>query len=154
MKLKKVRFRGVDFKVSSCGTKVIHEGRELRQSLYRSKNTPKEYYKVYIKRKTFFVHHIVAAAFVHNPKPINYKIILHKDSNSLNNDYKNLEFCDAKILHHHRRKNEVAPVTREMLRGSCRVATGSPSSVLEWDWGGGHPWRNRRQSRPRNPSFT
>ena len=45
------------------------------------------------KTRKFLVHRLVAFAFI--PNPNNYEIINHKDSNPLNNDVKNLEWCTA-----------------------------------------------------------
>ena len=43
------------------------------------------------KTRKFLVHRLVAFAFI--PNPNNYEVINHKDSNPLNNDVKNLEWC-------------------------------------------------------------
>jgi hypothetical protein len=45
------------------------------------------------KQETFYVHRLVADAFISNPDPINKKEVNHKDGNKLNNDYSNLEWC-------------------------------------------------------------
>lgn len=42
-------------------------------------------------KKGFFVHRLVACAFIDNPH--NYPIINHKDENKLNNNVSNLEWC-------------------------------------------------------------
>ena len=46
------------------------------------------------KGKRFFVHRLVAQAFLSNPN--NYKEINHKDEDKTNNSAYNLEFCDHK----------------------------------------------------------
>lgn len=46
------------------------------------------------KRKVKYIHRLVAEAFILNPN--NYKEVNHKDSNSLNNNVNNLEWCDRK----------------------------------------------------------
>lgn len=43
------------------------------------------------KHKRFFIHTLVAKAFIQNP--CNYPIINHKDGNKLNNEIENLEWC-------------------------------------------------------------
>lgn len=43
------------------------------------------------KYKSYFVHRLVASAFIPNPK--NYKEVNHKDSNRQNNKVTNLEWC-------------------------------------------------------------
>lgn len=46
------------------------------------------------KRKTMFVHRLVAIAFL--PNPNNYPAINHKDENPRNNSLDNLEWCTYK----------------------------------------------------------
>ena len=46
------------------------------------------------KATSKLVHRIVAEAFIENPEKL--PLINHKDENKNNNNYKNLEWCDAK----------------------------------------------------------
>lgn len=43
------------------------------------------------KKKNYWVHRLVAIAFISNPN--NYKEVNHKDENTSNNNVKNLEWC-------------------------------------------------------------
>ena len=44
-------------------------------------------------KKHLYIHRLVAQSFLDNPK--NYKIVNHKDENSMNNIASNLEWCDS-----------------------------------------------------------
>ena len=44
-------------------------------------------------KKHLYIHRLVAQSFLDNPK--NYKIVNHKDENSMNNIVSNLEWCDS-----------------------------------------------------------
>lgn len=46
------------------------------------------------KRKDFFAHQLVGMAFVENPNPEVYQIINHKDEDTTNNIWTNLEWCN------------------------------------------------------------
>lgn len=46
------------------------------------------------KQKNFFIHQLVAQAFLDNPN--NLPQVNHKDENKQNNNAENLEFCDCK----------------------------------------------------------
>lgn len=56
----------------------------------------KGYLQIYLikdgKAKKFYIHRLVAEAFIDNPN--NYPIINHKDENRSNNEASNLEWCN------------------------------------------------------------
>lgn len=60
--------------------------------------TPKGYLKVWLykngKRKMFYVHRLVAQAFLENPDAL--PMVNHKDFDKANNDVGNLEYCTAR----------------------------------------------------------
>ena len=67
--------------------------KELKQCLCKGYFIVGLYNKV-SKRKIFFVHRLVALAFISNPD--NLPLINHKDENPLNNNVGNLEWCSIK----------------------------------------------------------
>lgn len=56
------------------------------------------------KQKRFFVHRLVASAFIENPN--NLSFINHKDENPLNNNVDNLEWCTPKYNSNFGTRNE------------------------------------------------
>lgn len=68
-------------------------------------------------RKRLFVHKIVGQTFLENPN--NYKIINHIDENKLNNNIKNLEWCNHKqnITHSQGKKvNQININTNKIIK--------------------------------------
>lgn len=49
------------------------------------------------KRKTYYIHRLVAMLFVPNSNPSLYTYVNHIDENKLNNDASNLEWCTCSI---------------------------------------------------------
>jgi hypothetical protein len=57
-------------------------------------NNGNGYLRVKLNERLFYIHRLVAMAFIPNPKC--YKEINHKDENKLNNNADNLEWCSHK----------------------------------------------------------
>ena len=97
------------YQVSNCG-RVKSLGRYIRakagsskwqeEKLLRPQTNGKGYLKVGLykdgQQKMFFVHRLVATAFLENPMPLFWTDINHKDEVKTNNTASNLEWCDRK----------------------------------------------------------
>jgi len=86
--------RSLDRTVPSKGFTRRIKGRIMAQSI------DKDGYKHLRLRKggrekSFFVHRLVAVAFVMNINPVEFIQINHKDEDKKNNHYSNLEWCTA-----------------------------------------------------------
>ena len=94
--MKKIDY-GKDYFVSEDG-KVFSKKRGKTKELKPIKKGHGGYVKVRLyddgKWKNFFVHRLVAEAFIENPN--NFPIINHIDENKSNNNVRNLEWCTAK----------------------------------------------------------
>lgn len=87
------RVKSLSRKVYNRGGFHISKDRILKQQLRKDR-----YYNVHLLKegvkKIFFVHRLVALAFI--PNPNNYPDINHKDENPANNCVNNLEWCTEK----------------------------------------------------------
>ena len=95
------------YEVSNLGrVKNIKSNRILK--LYKDKRKGKEYLRVCLyknkKSKKYYVHRLVAEAFLPNP----YKLpqVNHKDENKTNNNVDNLEWCTNEYNHNYGTINE------------------------------------------------
>ena len=88
-------------RVKSCYRLVKQKNGRIRpykEKIMKCFLTPLNYVRLNLEKdgfkKKFFVHQLVAKAFIDNP--LNYTQINHKDENPQNNIVDNLEWCDAK----------------------------------------------------------
>lgn len=87
-------------RVKSLERKITHRNslKTIKERILKQKTTKNGYQVVTLckdgKQKMFFVHRLVASAFISNQN--NYEQINHKDENKCNNHVENLEWCTAK----------------------------------------------------------
>lgn len=90
------------YEVSNTG-KVRSKTKELKQALVG------RYYVVSLskngKYKQYYVHRLVAQQFLNNPN--NYLQVNHKDENTYNNNYNNLEWCNGKYNCNYGKRNKI-----------------------------------------------
>ena len=101
---KEVRLKGVKgtVKISEDGSQIYLNDKLLNQYTIKSATHSKGYYCCSIENKQFYTHRIVAEAYNRNPKPLSYKLVIHKDGSTLNNHFDNLVWGNSKILYKHR----------------------------------------------------
>ena len=92
------------YEISDYGeVKISKNNKVLKKSVDSS-----GYYKVTLtnnnERKTFFVHRLVALAFI--PNPNNMGQVNHIDENKKNNNVANLEWCDITYNCNHGTRNQ------------------------------------------------
>ena len=120
------------YQISNLGNvksieRVLPDGRHLRERVL--KGSIVDGYKVvglskYGTRKMFYVHRLVAQAFVPNPKNLNE--VDHIDTIRLNNRYDNLRWVT-------RSENNLNPITRSRLgnRKGSHISQSQIDSIIE-----------------------
>ena len=78
-----------------------------------------------------YVHRLVALAFVPNPKPVSYKMVLHRNCVSTDNRYQNLEWGNQKALTQNRIKNGLAGAKSLEVRGSSTISYEDALKIAE-----------------------
>jgi hypothetical protein len=90
--MRTVRLKGIPgfVDVNKDGTNIRYEGKKCQSYLLTSANKKKGYYSCRIAGKLRYVHRIVAEAYVHNPRPLVNKMVIHINGDPMDNHYKNL----------------------------------------------------------------
>ena len=108
------------YQVSNLGNiKSLNYNHTKKEKILKPLKRKDEYLKIRLyknkKYKTYFIHRLVAEAFI--PNLNNYPIINHIDENRSNNYVKNLEWCTQKQNVQH----SINTGTRKLMREYGRV---------------------------------
>ena len=121
-----VGYEGI-YEISSLGSLRTKEGkitrtnrhgeRHWKQRILKLKSDRNGYKRVSLwidgKNQDWLVHRLVAIAFL--PNPNKYPMVNHKDGNTSNNNYENLEWCDSNHNVNHAFDNGLMPATKTKL---------------------------------------
>ncbi|MBI9069528.1 MAG: helix-turn-helix domain-containing protein [Salinivirgaceae bacterium] len=123
--LKQVKLKGVPdiVEVNEDGSIIKYKGKVVSTYSVHSTKGPHAYKACHIGKKNFYVHRIIAEAYVKNPKPVSNKFVMHLSVDISNNHYSNLKWGDGKDLH---AKNKDIGLT-----GTPAHRNGSPISYEE-----------------------
>lgn len=85
-----------EYEVSNLGrVRSVNYARRGYKKVLKTFTQQDGYLRVNLKHWTFYVHRIVAFAFLENPCPGEYMQVNHKDEDKQNNCADNLEWCNA-----------------------------------------------------------
>ena len=125
-RMRQIKIKGIKgvVEVSEDGKEILHNKKKLHQSLVKSKSSTHGFYQVSCEGKRIYAHHIVALAYVNNPKPVSYKMVLHQNCVSTDNHYKNLMWGDRAMLFENRKKAGLSggESALETYRGSSSIS--------------------------------
>ncbi len=124
METRTLKINGIsqDVEISKDGKQVIYKGKEVHQSLVKAQNSRNGFYQVSIESKILYVHRLVAQAFIRNPKPVSYKMVLHKNCVTTDNDSDNLEWGDFKRLSRNREREGLSGAKNLDYRGKSTIS--------------------------------
>lgn len=112
-----------------CNSKTAGSYKRCVGKVLRQITTKNGYKRVNLsvnqKRKTVFVHRLVAEAFV--PNPNHHTIVNHKDENPSNNCADNLEWCTYLYNANYGSRNQKGSINRQ--NKGCRAVIGENSET-------------------------
>ena len=119
---KEVKLKGVTdpVEVSEDGTIVRFHGKEVNQHIIKTSKNSSGYKAVSIQGKSFYVHRVVAEAYIFNKHPIAKKYVLHKNNDLSNNHHSNLMWGTSKDLYAKNRM--ILDDGGEKYRGSSTIS--------------------------------
>ncbi|MCG8700695.1 MAG: helix-turn-helix domain-containing protein [Bacteroidales bacterium] len=131
------RLNGIrgEVKVNEDGTKITLNGKPVKIHIIKSERHTSGYYACSIEGRSFYVHRIVAEAYVPNLRPVKYRMVLHINGNTLDNHFENLEWGDAAALYKNRVRIQKPGVgvntIDETFRGSSTISYDEALKIAE-----------------------
>ncbi len=128
MEYKEFKLKGIKepVKVNEDGTEVYYKGKLLNQYHIKSNKHSNGYKCCSIKNTQYYIHRIVAEAWVPNLHPVSHKLVIHKDCDTLNNHYDNLIWGDNKTVYKIRVKQNIpgagVSYRDQTYRGSSKIS--------------------------------
>lgn len=115
------------YQISNMGrVRSLNYLRSKKTKILKPRNNGNDYLKIYLckdkEHETFYIHRLVANAFVENDNPLEKTQINHKDEDRKNNIYTNLEWCTQKYNCNYGNHN------KKML--SSRIKNGQTTKVI------------------------
>lgn len=97
---KSLRYPGIKepIEISEDGKTIKYMGKTVHQSLIMPKGAKHGFYQVSISGKPLYVHRLVALLYVHNPKPVSFKRVFHKNRISTDNHKDNIMWGDNSVF--------------------------------------------------------
>lgn len=129
------KFNGL-YKVSNLGkVKSLISNRILTPATVAYQNTKRTgYYVVNLKRKLYYIHRLVAEAFI--PNPNNLPQVNHIDGNKKNNCVENLEWCTNSENIRHAYENNLITTnasTSKKFKAVKQIDKYTNKTIREWE---------------------
>lgn len=147
-----------------------HRSRIINGTVLKPKRHKGGYLCVVLRRKDYFVHRLVAEAFI--PNPNGYMEVNHIDEDKTNNSVQNLEWCDRKYNANYgtirKRQSEARAKSFTVMNEETREVYSSPISAFRstgihndsisrvckyGGTAGGYHWRYVNEARRRSHSY-
>ena len=128
---KQVKLKGVPVpvEVNDDGTVVRCQDKIIKQHLVKTSKSGKGFLACSIMGKSFYVHRIVAEAFIVNKRPIACKFVMHLDNDLTNNRVTNLAWGNSKELYAKNRK--ILDAGEGKYRGSSTIPHDEAIKIAE-----------------------
>ncbi len=109
MEFKKIKLKGTKgtIRINEDGSEVFFNDKLVNQYHIKSSKHSNGYKCCSIKNKQYYIHRIVAEAWVNNKRPVAHKLVIHKDCNTLNNHHSNLTWGNNKTVYDLRVKQNI-----------------------------------------------